>query len=241
MVKHAIILARGKGEPFRPLTDKVQKPMIDVLGRPLVEYQVLLLKSQGVEHIVFSCGYKSEVIKDYFKDGSKWGLKIEYVVEDEPLGRGGAFKNALKLITQDVELIYGSNGEEVIAESLEPMIKLHQDNSAMATIFMIHLISPFGIVEIDDSGKVTAFREKPTLPNWINAGVYLFDRKCIELFPDKGDHEDFIFPDLVSKGRIFGYQGSYRGTVNNLRELDVLKAELPSHFPRELLKDAKVY
>lgn len=236
MVKHAIILAGGKGERLRPLTDKVPKPMVDILGRPLVEYQVLLLADQGVEHIVFSCGYKAEVIKEYFGDGSKWGIKIDYAIEEEPLGRGGAFKNALKLLPDDAKLIYGANGDEVIAEDLSPMVKFHEENDAMATIFMIQLVSPFGIVEFDDKGKVTAFREKPVLPHWINAGVYIFNRECIELFPDVGDHEDQVFPDLVSKGRIYGYKGSYRGTVNTIKEMNELIKELPKHFPQELLK-----
>lgn len=235
MVKHAIILAGGKGERLRPLTDKIPKPMVDILGRPLVEYQVLLLVDQGVEHIVFSCGYKSEVIKDYFQDGSKWGIKIDYAIEEEPLGRGGAFKNALKFIPEDGDLIYGANGDEVIAESLEPMIELHQANSAMATMFTIQLISPFGIVEIEDGGKVTGFREKPVLPHWINAGIYILNRECIEMFPDVGDHEDQVFPNLVSQGKVYAYKGKYRGTVNTLKEMNELIKELPKHFPQELL------
>lgn len=235
MVKHAIILAGGKGERLRPLTDKIPKPMIDVLGRPLVEYQVLLLVDQGVEHIVFSCGYKREVLQEYFGDGSKWGIKIDYAMEREPLGRGGAFKNALKFIPGDVKVIYGANGDEVIGESLTPMVELHQKNNAMATIFTIQLISPFGIVEIDENSRVTAFVEKPTLPHWINGGVYILNRNCIELFPTVGDHEDKVFPDLVEKGRIFAYKGKYRGTVNTIKELNQLIKELPDHFPQELL------
>ena len=235
MVEHAIILAGGKGERLRPLTDKVPKPMVDILGRPLVEYQVLLLVDQGVEHIVFSCGYKSEVIKNYFKDGSKWGIKIDYAMEDKPLGRGGAFKNALQFIPEDVDLVYGSNGDEVIAESLEPMIELHKSKNAMATIFTVQLVSPFGIVEMDKNSKVTGFREKPVLPHWVSAGVYILNRQCIELFPDVGDHETEVFPDLVSKGKVYAYKGNYWGTVNTIKELNKLVSELPKIFPEELL------
>lgn len=236
MIKHAIILAGGKGERLRPLTNKVPKSMVDVLGRPLIEYQVLLLKDQGIEHIVFACGYKHQILKKYFQGGSKWGVNIDYAIENKPLGRGGAFKNALKFIPKDTELIYGANGDEVIAESLEPMVKLHKAKSAMTTIFMVQLVSPFGIVEVNDRGKVTGFREKPILPHWINAGVYIFNRKCIELFPEVGDHEDNVFPDLVSRGKLFGYKGSYRGTVNTIKELNELIKELPKHFPKHLLK-----
>jgi len=236
MVKHAIILAGGKGERLKPLTDKVPKPMVDILGRPLVEYQVLLLIDQGVEHIVFSVGYKNEVIRDYFKDGSKWGIKIDYAIEDEPLGRGGAFKNALKFIPKDVDCLYASNGDEVIAETLEPMIKLHRSSSAMATIFTVQLVSPFGIVEIDENNKVKGFREKPVLPHWVSAGVYILNRSCIELFPEVGDHEDHVFPDLAAQGKIYAYKGKYWGTVNTIKELNKLVSELPKIFPERLLK-----
>lgn len=237
MVKSAIVLAGGKGERLRPLTDKVPKPMIDILGRPLVEYQVLWLKNQGITHIVFSCGYKSEVIIDYFKDGAKFGLKIDYAVEEKPLGRGGAFKNALKLLPEDVSMVYGSNGDEVIAEPLEPFVKFHQDHQAEATILLQRLVSPFGIVEIEDNGKVTAFREKPQLPHWINAGVYILNRSCIEIFPEMGDHETEVFPNLTKEGKLFGYQPKgFRGTVNTIKEMNELIKTLPNNFPQSLLK-----
>lgn len=236
MINSAIILAGGKGERLRPLTDKVPKPMIEVLGRPLVEYQVLLLADYGIKHIVFSCGYKHQVLQQYFGDGSKWGMKIDYAVEDEPLGRGGAFKNALKFIPGNEKIIYGANGDEIIAEPLGPMIELHQRKNAMATIFTVKLVSPFGIIEMDNSGRVLSFKEKPELPHWINAGIYIFDRGCIELFPDVGDHETEVFPELVIRGKIFAFKGKYRGTVNTTKDLDELIKELPKHFTRHLLK-----
>lgn len=234
---YAVILAGGKGERLRPLTDKVPKPMIDILGRPLVEYQVIWLKNQGITHIIFSCGYKSEVIKKYFQDGSRFGLKIDYAVEKQPLGRGGAFKNALQFLPEDVKLVYGSNGDEVIVEPLEPFLKFHQAKNAQATILLQRLISPFGIVEIEDGGRVTAFREKPELPHWINAGVYILNRSCIEMFPDVGDHETEVFPRLTKEGTLFGYKPTgFRGTVNTIKEMNELIKELPNNFPQQLLK-----
>lgn len=237
MVNCAIILAGGKGERLRPLTDKVPKPMIDILGRPLVEYQVLWLKSQGIKYIVFSCGYKSEVIREYFKDGSKFGLQIEYAVEDEPLGRGGAFKNALKILPKDQDVIYGSNGDEVIVEQLTPFFNFHKKNNALATILLQRLVSSSGIVDIEENGRVTAFREKPELPHWINAGVYILERECIAMFPDVGDHETEVFPNLTKEGRLFGYKPTgFRGTVNTIKEMNELIKVLPDNFPQELLR-----
>ncbi len=236
MVKHAIILTGGKGERLRPLTDKVPKPMVPVLDKPLVEYQVLWLVNQGIEHIVFACGYKYEVLKEYFKDGSEWGIKIDYSIEEEPLGRGGAFKKALQFIPDEVELLYGGNGDEVIVEPLEPWVEFHKKNQAMATLLLTKLVSPFGIVEITEEGMVTGFREKPELPHWINSGVYIFSRKCIEMFPDIGDHEDQVFPYLTEQGKLFGFKATaFRGTVNTIKELKDLEKELPKHFPQQLV------
>ena len=164
-ITSAIILAGGKGERLRPYTDKLPKPMVEVLGQPLMEYQVRWLKHQGVTHIVFCCGYKHEPIQKYFGDGSKWGMKFDYAIEETPLGRGGAFKNALKFIPEDEELIIGANGDELIGEELEPMVEQHLQNQAAGTLLLVKLVSPFGIVDLDDDSKITNFREKPRFSN----------------------------------------------------------------------------
>ncbi len=232
MVKSAIILAGGKGERLRPYTDKLPKPMVPVLGRPIVEYQVLWLKNQGIKHIVFACSYMHEEIENFFKDGSKYGMKFDYSIEDEPLGRGGAFKKALGFIPKEEGLILGANGDEITVEPLEPWIEFHKKNNALATLLLIKLISPFGIVELEEGGKITGFREKPELPHWINAGVYVFGRECIEMFPEVGDHETETFPGLVKEGKLFGYPATtFRTTINTVKDLNDANKELIKVLP----------
>lgn len=241
MVKHAIILAGGKGERLRPYTDNLPKPMVQVLGKPIVEFQILWLKEQGIEHIVFACGYKYETIQEYFKDGSEWGMKFDYSIEDEPLGRGGAFKKALKFIPEEERLLLGANGDEITVEPIAPWLEFHEKNNSLATLLLVHLVSPFGIVEINENGKITGFREKPELPHWINAGVYIFSRDCIEMFPDIGDHETETFPKLVEQGKLFGYKAStFRTTINTVKELNEANKELLKLLPDYLLKLVKV-
>ena len=236
MVKSAIILAGGKGERLRPFTNKLPKPMIPVLGRPLIEYQVLWLKHEGVKHIVFCCGYKYKAIKDYFKDGEKWGMKFDYAIERELLGRGGAFKNGLKFIPKDEQVIIGANGDELTGEPLEPMVDYHLKNNAAGTLLLIHLVSPFGIVELSDDGHVTRFREKPELPHWISAGVYILNRSTIESFPDVGDHEDTTFPKLAVENKLFGYPSTtIRTTINTIKELNEANKELAKRLPDYML------
>src|SRR2546425_12743083 len=95
-MKEAVILAGGKGERLRPFTEDRPKGMIELLGNPIMAYQIHWLRSYGFSHLVIACGYRHEMIESYFGDGSKWQMEIEYEVESEPLGRGGALKKALK-------------------------------------------------------------------------------------------------------------------------------------------------
>ncbi len=236
MINSAIILAGGKGERLRPFTDKVPKPMIDVLGRPLVEYQVLWLRDQGINHIIFSCGYKHEILQNYFKDGAKFGIKIDYATEEKPLGRGGAFKNALMFLDPSDKTILGANGDEITVEPLSEMLSFHQQNKSEATILLVPLISQFGIVELGKKGEVVNFREKPELPHLINAGIYILERTAIERFPDVGDHEDTTFLDLVKEKKLFGYPAkTFRWTVNTLKELNELIEKIKKDYPQKLL------
>src|SRR5687768_12861274 len=109
MIKHAIILAGGKGERLRPLTLDRPKPMVEVGGRPILMYQVEQLKNAGVETIIFARGYKKEVLEQFWGDGSKFGIKVLYSDEDQPLGRGGAIKKAMQMLGEDFEDVFASN------------------------------------------------------------------------------------------------------------------------------------
>jgi len=92
----AIILAGGRGERLRPFTEDRPKPMVEILGIPILGYQLQWLQSQGIEDVIVSCGYRHDVIQNYFGNGEKWGVKIQYSVETEPLGSGGALKLAFR-------------------------------------------------------------------------------------------------------------------------------------------------
>lgn len=196
MVKQAIILAGGKGERLRPHTDDKPKPMISISGRPVVENQVLQLKKAGVENIVFAVSYKREVIMDYWGDGSKWGLNIKYSEEDEPLGRGGGIKRAMTYLPKDWQDVIVTNGDNLWRLDFATLEEIHTSNKAIATMAVVQLKSPYGIVHIDDLDQVEGFVQKPLLPHWVNAGVYIFSKEIYKLLPDVGDHEVETFPNL---------------------------------------------
>jgi NDP-sugar pyrophosphorylase family protein len=235
---YAIILAGGKGERLRPLTEDRPKPMVEVLGMPVLEYQIRWLKLSGVKGVVISCGYRHEVIEEYFGKGEKWGLDISYAVETEPLGRGGGIKQGLaKVRLRDKSgLVVVTNGDIITRLDLQKTIESHNVSGGMATVVVVPLISPYGIVDLDESGSIQGFREKPELPYWINGGVYIFSKGIYDLLPDKGDHEDTTFPQLAGEGRLNAFQcREYWRAIDTSKDLSEAKKDLEEQMIRAFL------
>jgi NDP-sugar pyrophosphorylase family protein len=224
---HAIILAGGKGERLRPHTEDRPKPMVEVLGVPLLAYQMHWLQTQGVTDIVMACGYRHEVIQDYFGTGEKWGLHIRYAVEQEPLGRGGAIRQAYRLLAGAPDLALATNGDIITNLRLAPVIAHHQQHAALATIVLTPFVSTYGLVEVNADDRVIAFHEKPTLPYWINAGIYVLSRQAIEQFPESGDHETTTFPRLAEQRLLGAYKSrDYWRAVDTVKDLSEVSREL---------------
>lgn len=235
---YAIILAGGKGERLRPLTADRPKPMVEILGVPVLEYQIRWLKKHGVTGIVISCGYKHEVIQDYFGDGQDWGLQIDYAIEEEPLGRGGGIKNALsKVRVKDPsEEVIATNGDILASFDLSEVVEAHRRAEAMATVVVVPLVSPYGVVDLDESGWIRGFREKPQLPYWINGGIYVLSRKIYDLLPDRGDHEDTTFPRLAQEGKLLAYKcRGYWRAIDTMKDLTEAKKELEERMLKAFL------
>src|ERR1700733_11192144 len=130
----AIILAGGRGERLRPLTTDRPKPMITVFDRPLLAYTLQWLKEAGIEDVVISCGYRHDVIRDYFQDGSGFGVKIQYSIEDKPLGRGGGIKLASHMLHAEPAPILVANGDVITDFPLADLLKEHTACGAPATV-----------------------------------------------------------------------------------------------------------
>lgn len=228
----AIILAGGKGERLRPYTEDRPKPMVEVLGVPILAYQMHWLQTQGVTEIVMACGYRHEVIRDYFGGGEKWGVAIRYSVEAEPLGRGGAIRQAFGLFSDLPEWVIATNGDVITNLRLDKVLAHHRDHGALATVVLTPYVSTYGLVEVNADDRVIAFLEKPTLPYWINAGIYVLSRDVIDLFPDMGDHESTIFPLLAEQRRLSAYRSrDYWRAVDTIKDL----AEVSRELERRLL------
>ena len=211
-----ILLVGGFGTRLKPLTSESPKPMLPVAGLPVTEHQILAAKKAGIHTLVLATSYLSEVFTPYFGDGSQWGMKILYAVEKEPLGTGGAIRNAaqmLDLASLGDEPIVGFSGDVLSRHSIADQIHFHQTRSADATLHLIEVedARAFGCVPTDADGRVTAFLEKMDNPvtNSINAGCYVFHPSVLDRIPlgEVVSIERETFPALVESGRpVFGYK-----------------------------------
>jgi len=207
-----ILLVGGFGTRLKPLTDESPKPMLPVAGLPVTEHQILAAKKAGIHTLVLATSYLAEVFTPYFGDGAKWGMKILYAVEKEPLGTGGAIRNAAELLGRDEPVVI-FNGDVLSRHSIADQIAFHLENKADVTLHLIDVADAraFGCVPTDSDGRVTAFLEKMDNPvtNSINAGCYVFSPSVIDQIPlgKVVSVERETFPALVSSGRpVFGYK-----------------------------------
>jgi mannose-1-phosphate guanylyltransferase len=258
-----ILLVGGFGTRLMPLTKQTPKPMLTVAGLPVTEHQLAMARKAGITTVVLATSYLSELFTPYFGDGAKWGMKLLYAVEKEPLGTGGAIANAAKLLNGN-ESIVVFNGDVLSSHDLHEQIRQHEANSADVTLHLtaVEDARAYGCVPTDSDGRVSAFLEKMDKPitNTINAGCYVFNPKVIQSIPLDTviSVEREIFPDLIAAhGKVFGFiDDSYwldigtpnallkgsRDLVSGLADASALKfADVASHNEQALiLKTASV-
>jgi NDP-sugar pyrophosphorylase family protein len=204
----AVILAGGKGTRLKLITDKVPKALIEVNGKPLLQYNLDLCKKYGIRNIIISVGPMGEQIKEYCGDGSKFGMTITYVQESEPLGTAGPLKMLRDKLTETFVLM---NGDELKNVNLARMYQSHVENNAKATIALTTVDDPseFGVAMLDGM-RITRFVEKPKREDapskLISAGLYLLEPEIIPLIPDGFAMLEFdVFPKLAKDGQLYGY------------------------------------
>ena len=218
----ALILAGGKGERLRPLTDTIPKPMIRICKKPILEYQIDMLKDAGVTDVVLLVGHMPDVIYDYFKNGEDFGVNILYSYEDKPLGRGGAIKQGMDKINGDSFIV--TNGDIVTDFPIRRLIKDYRYRSKssnhIVSLLTTKMVSPYGIVKTKRNGIVSNFIEKPELPHTINAGIYVMNSKIHDLLPDIGDHESSTFLKLLQTNSISAVQNTeFWKSIDSFKDL----------------------
>lgn len=201
----ALFLAGGIGSRLKAMTKNLPKPMIPVMGKPLLARNIARLKKFGIDEIILSTCYLPEKIREYFGDGHRFGMQIVYVHEQKALGTAGAIRNAAKYFH---ETFLAFNGDIVSDIHLDRMVAMHREKKAAVTIAATRVENPsaYGVIEYDEANYIRAFKEKPqpgeTDSHLINAGIYLFEPEVLQEIPTNRNVsvEKETYPRLLSKG-----------------------------------------
>jgi NDP-sugar pyrophosphorylase family protein len=205
----AILLAGGKGTRLRPLTVHTPKPIVPILNRPFLYYQIDLLRQvPEIDEVILSLNYQPRRIEEIFGEGEGLGLRVRYVVEPQPLGTGGAIRYAGDSLTESVVVF---NGDVLTQVDLAAVLRLHRERRAKATIVLTPVENPraYGLVETDAQGNILRFLEKPgddeITCNTINAGIYVLEPDTFDRIPKDTawSIERSFFPSLIDRGETF--------------------------------------
>lgn len=209
-VSQVFILAGGKGIKMRPFTYEMPKPMIPVRNRPILEHIIDLLREFNIRDIIISIDYLGEKIREYFGDGSKFGVRITYVEGKEPVGTAAPLLMARNFLANNPFLMI--HGDVLADIDLLDLIDFHESHKGLMTMSLTSVEDPsaYGAVRLRGN-KIVDFREKagrgPEISRLINAGIYVMDPKVIDYVPKKKISflEQDVLPQLVKKGQIYGY------------------------------------
>ena len=209
----AILLVGGQGTRLRPLTLSAPKPLLPTAGVPFLCHQFARAAAAGITHVVLATSYRAEMFRECFGDGAQFGLAIDYVYEEVPLGTGGGIGNAAtRLHAGPDDPVVVLNGDILSGHDLGAQLDVHRKADAAVTLHLVEVPDPsrFGCVPTDRAGRVTAFLEKTPNPvtNRINAGCYVFTRRVIDTIPAGRpvSVERETFPGLIDAGQtVMGY------------------------------------
>ncbi len=218
-VKKAIVLVGGEGTRLRPFTYELPKAMLPIHNKPMVQHVLDLLKSHGVTEIYLAIHYKGEKIKEYFGDGSKFGLNIKYINEKTPLGTAGPLRLAKKYLDETFFIVWGDILSKI---DLADFMHFHKNSEGLATVALTSVEDPsrYGVAAMQGS-RIIEFVEKPRKEeapsNLINAGIAIMEPEVVEKYvPLKGKSmvEYDVYPKLAADGKLFGYpfQGQWFDT-----------------------------
>jgi NDP-sugar pyrophosphorylase family protein len=218
MTRQAVILAGGKGTRLRPFTATLPKPLVPVGDQPIIEIVLRQLKHFGFKDVIISTGHLAELIQAYCGNGRRWGVKIRYVREDKPLGTSGA----LKLIRGLQPRFLTINGDVLTTLNFAKLYDHHRSAAADAAIAVCERVSKidFGVIDLDGSGRLRSYTEKPSQRYLVSMGVNVFDRRVLKHIRAG---EALGIPDLIQ--RISASGGTVVGYRNKAEWLDIGRPE----------------
>jgi mannose-1-phosphate guanylyltransferase/phosphomannomutase len=209
----AVVMAGGQGTRLRPLTTRHPKPMVPIANRPLLEHTINLLKQGEIHQIVATLQYLPDVIENHFQDGSQFGVKINYLREEKPLGTAGGVKRAEEFLDGTFIVFSGDVLSDI---DISRAIRFHQRKGAIATVVLTRVPNPieYGVVIINEEGQIKQFLEKPgwgeVFSDTINSGIYVLEPDVLRYVKSETefDFSKNLFPKLLEMGEpLFGYVG----------------------------------
>lgn len=232
-----VIMAGGKGTRIASVNAEVPKPMLEVCGKPILEHQIEVLKRQKFTDIILVIGYLGNVIRDYFQDGSKYGVHISYIEEKELLGTAGSFYYLKDIIQDDFFLL---NGDLIFDVDLHRFMNFHKEKHALATLFTHPNNHPYdsGLIIANEDGTITKWihkeEERGFLRNRVNAGIHIISPMVLERFTElkKTDLDREVLKPLIPSGRVYAYDSPEyvkdMGTPERYRQVeqDLLKGRV---------------
>lgn len=208
----AVLMAGGSGTRLRPLTCDLPKPMVPVLNRPIAEHIINLLKRHNITEVIATLYYLPDIMRDYFQDGSDFGVQMTYAVEEEqPLGTAGCVKNIQQWLDGTFITI---SGDAITDFDLNAAIAFHRQKKSKATLILTRVPNPveFGVVITDPDGRINRFLEKPSLSeifsDTVNTGTYILEPEVLDYLPEneESDFSKDLFPTLLEKDEpMYGY------------------------------------
>ncbi|MFI0419924.1 sugar phosphate nucleotidyltransferase [Spongiactinospora sp. 9N601] len=208
----AVVMAGGEGTRLRPMTANQPKPLLPVVNRPIMEHVLRLLRRHGLTETVVTVQFLAALVRNYFGDGEELGMSLYYATEEMPLGTAGSVKNAADKLRDDRFMVI--SGDALTDIDLTDMIRFHRDNGALVTIGLKRVPNPleFGIVIVDEQGKVQRFLEKPTwgqvFSDTVNTGIYVMEPEVLDevVTGQAVDWSADVFPRLLDRGApLYGY------------------------------------
>jgi NDP-sugar pyrophosphorylase family protein len=218
----AIILAGGRGKRLKPVTDYIPKPLIPLDNIPIIEWQIRYLKKFAIKTIIICTGYKTEQIENYLKIKNNFGIKIIFSKEKNPLGTGGAIKQAARYIKE--KSFFVLNGDVITNIDIK---KLQKKENCIAAII---LKTKFGVMGIKDD-KVSKFSEKKLISNlWMNAGLYHLTKNLVKDLPKKGDIEKTTFPNYAKKGKLnhIKFKDAFWHSIDSHKDIEECTSDIES-------------
>jgi len=237
-------MAGGSGTRLRPLTCDLPKPMVPILNRPIAEHIINLLKRHNITEIIATLYYLPDVMRNYFQDGSDFGVQMTYAVEEEqPLGTAGCVKNIQQWLDDTFITI---SGDAIADFDLQAAIAFHREKKSKATLILTRVPNPvdFGVVITDPDGRINRFLEKPSLSeifsDTVNTGTYILEPEVLDYLPEdeESDFSNDLFPILLARGEpMYGYVAEgYWCDVGHLEayreaQYDALEQKVKLDFP----------